>query len=776
MDFSKRPGKKIKKIGVIENNVEPVISIITPFYNGGKTLKETANTILRQTYPFFEWIIIDDGSTDKESLKELEKVSRSDSRIRVLHKENGGPSQARDFGISNSSKSSKYIYFLDCDDLIENTMLEVMYWTLETHKEASFVYPSIINFGDLEYYWEPYFTLEEELVNNVMCISTMIRKDDLLEVGCFQIKEKAMYEDWNLWLKLLAKGKIPIRINAPLFWYRNSNTGELSRSKKNHGRAMELINSTIKTIKNDVNAIQFPKMCEDGVTNINLSSMYLPKYKYEDDNKILFILPELTVNIRNIFDFEFIKRLSKNGYNCILITTDPIKDDLRQDIQDYVTEFYDMTNFLDCKDYPLFVDYLISSRNISSIFVHNSKLGYALLPYIRDKYPKVKIVDYIDIEYDNIKYTYDLDKVIDMTLTSSEELYDKIKKKNMVLLGNSINVNKNINKYNIDKIKDEYGITKNKKVISFIDRISYEQGPSLFLKVAQNLLKENDDLVFIMSGNGMMFEDIKDMIYDLNLEKNVYLFNQEENPDKLYIISDIFVSCALENGIPLSCYKALTMGVPIVTSNASKIYELINDSIGRIIPIVHNKRSVKLKKQIYDYTKAINEILGSLDEYKQNTKNMYAKISSSFDSIYEDFNNMFKNLKTKKTVNENFPLLVYSYYLQKISPYFNELYKTYYEENLYIVPKEDTNTTAKLSSKKKLRAVALKYRIENEMHYIFNFLKDTYKMLQSFASFFIGFVKFVIFLFPTIWKFIVLCIRFIKVLLVKLKRKLLKEE
>ena len=72
MDYSKKPGQKIDKFGtVINKNEKPTISIITPFYNGGKTLMETANAVFNQTYPYFEWIIVDDGSKDESSLKKL---------------------------------------------------------------------------------------------------------------------------------------------------------------------------------------------------------------------------------------------------------------------------------------------------------------------------------------------------------------------------------------------------------------------------------------------------------------------------------------------------------------------------------------------------------------------------------------------------------------------------------------------------------------------------------------------------------------------------------
>ena len=92
----------------------------------------------------------------------------------------------------------------------------------------------MVNFGDREFIWERYLTVEQQVIENLICIASMVRKEDLLEVGCFGIKEKAMYEDWNLWLKLLAKGKKPIRVDAPIFWYRTSSTGELSRAKKNN--------------------------------------------------------------------------------------------------------------------------------------------------------------------------------------------------------------------------------------------------------------------------------------------------------------------------------------------------------------------------------------------------------------------------------------------------------------------------------------------------------------------------------------------------------------
>ena len=148
MDFKKIPGQKIKKYGEIINDCKPTISIVTPYYNGGKTIEETFNSVMNQTYPYFEWIIVNDGSKDEESNKKVEKIVKLDNRIKYFKKENGGPAIARDYGIAHTSKDTKYVFFLDADDLIDPTMLECLYWTLETHPEASFAYTTLVNFGE----------------------------------------------------------------------------------------------------------------------------------------------------------------------------------------------------------------------------------------------------------------------------------------------------------------------------------------------------------------------------------------------------------------------------------------------------------------------------------------------------------------------------------------------------------------------------------------------------------------------------------------------------
>src|SRR5690606_10351532 len=97
------------------------LSTIIPVYNAEDTLAYCLDSILNQSYPNFEVILVDDGSTDNSS--ELCKVYvEKDLRIKYFRKENGGSASARNFGLSKAN--GEYISWIDADDWIENDMFE----------------------------------------------------------------------------------------------------------------------------------------------------------------------------------------------------------------------------------------------------------------------------------------------------------------------------------------------------------------------------------------------------------------------------------------------------------------------------------------------------------------------------------------------------------------------------------------------------------------------------------------------------------------------------
>lgn len=103
---------------------EKLISVIIPVYNVQEYLIKCIESVINQTYENLEIIIVDDGSTDK-STEICDKVKKNDSRIRVIHKENGGLSDARNVGIDNAN--GEYISFIDSDDYVDNNYIELLY-------------------------------------------------------------------------------------------------------------------------------------------------------------------------------------------------------------------------------------------------------------------------------------------------------------------------------------------------------------------------------------------------------------------------------------------------------------------------------------------------------------------------------------------------------------------------------------------------------------------------------------------------------------------------
>ena len=98
----------------------PKISVIVPVYNAEKTLHRCVDSILAQTFTNFELILINDGSIDNSG-KICEEYAQKDSRIIVIHKENGGVSSARNKGID--AAKGEWITFVDSDDYISKTYL-----------------------------------------------------------------------------------------------------------------------------------------------------------------------------------------------------------------------------------------------------------------------------------------------------------------------------------------------------------------------------------------------------------------------------------------------------------------------------------------------------------------------------------------------------------------------------------------------------------------------------------------------------------------------------
>ncbi len=661
-DYSQMPGISRKSEYEVAVQKDPVISIITPFWNGGKYLEQTANAILNQTYPYWEWIIVDDESTDEESLRIIEEISKLDSRIRLLHKSNGGVSETRDYGAKNSNPSTKYFVFLDEDDLIENTYLECAYWTLETNKDAVWAYTDVVNFEGETHIWKKWFEVETEKKENLLVATAMIRKEAFFEVNGYELREKNVNEDWNLWLKFLAKGFKPVRMNVNGFWYRRkpNEESELYRSSQNQKRAKEIIQETAQTITKDVEAIQYPFYNYNwDIIPEKVESIVVPEYKDNGKINILMIVPWMTMGGADKFVLDLVKGIDRNKFNVVMVCTVPNENVWRQKFEKEVDCIYDLTTFLDQKYWLSFIDYLMNTKNISLVFNTNSVYGYAALPYIKAKYPEVPIIDYIHMEeWYNRNGGYSRDSsgvasVIDHTYVCNQNseriLVEHFGRKPEEVSTVYIGVDEK--KFDPEtchkkKLLEKYKIPQGKKVISFIARIDLQKRPHLLMKVIKELNARRNDFVFVIAGDGPLLYQIKNEAKKYGVNDIVKFLGAVSNTKEIYSISDVTLNCSIKEGLALTAYESLSMGVPVVSADVGGQKELINEETGVIVPCLQDETEITnynySSEEILSYVDALEKVMDNLDYYKGNCRD---RILNGFtiDQMIVNMTNIFKN-------------------------------------------------------------------------------------------------------------------------------------
>jgi glycosyltransferase involved in cell wall biosynthesis len=186
--------------------LSPTVSVVTPFFNAGAVFHETARSVLGQSFQRWEWIIVNNGSDQAESLRVLDAYRSADARIRVVDlAANSGPSGARNAGVARAR--SDFVVFLDADDLLEPTMIEKCLWHLYSHPSDAFVGAYNVGFGAQRYLWTEGFASGAKFLRQNCSVATcMIRRQVHQDVGGFDSGNAEGLEDWDYWLRLASRG------------------------------------------------------------------------------------------------------------------------------------------------------------------------------------------------------------------------------------------------------------------------------------------------------------------------------------------------------------------------------------------------------------------------------------------------------------------------------------------------------------------------------------------------------------------------------------------
>ncbi len=213
-------GNKWKNVLIMEA-VEVVdmkkVSVIMPCFNDGAYIEEAVASIRAQTYPNIELVIIDDGSDEPETKAVLEKLESSGAVL--LHTNRLRPAGARNAGIA--AATGEYILPVDADDLIAPNYIEKAVKIMDDNDNIGVVYCHADLFGEQSGPWElPDYSLEKMLLDNIIFVSAMFRREDWCKVGGYRTTMKHGMEDYDFWLSILELDRSVHQLPEVLFHYR----------------------------------------------------------------------------------------------------------------------------------------------------------------------------------------------------------------------------------------------------------------------------------------------------------------------------------------------------------------------------------------------------------------------------------------------------------------------------------------------------------------------------------------------------------------------------
>lgn len=174
-------------------NKNPLVSIIIPVYNVEEYLEQCVDSVIGQTYHNLEIILVDDGSTDSSGAI-CNRYAGSDSRIHVIHKRNGGLSEARNAAID--VMKGEYVYYLDSDDYICDDLVETYLRWIEQF-DADAVFGTFYEFwGDVSGWSEALKTQHAPVCyDRLTALHKMLMDDELYHGASGPLFKSRLYED-----------------------------------------------------------------------------------------------------------------------------------------------------------------------------------------------------------------------------------------------------------------------------------------------------------------------------------------------------------------------------------------------------------------------------------------------------------------------------------------------------------------------------------------------------------------------------------------------------
>lgn len=573
---------------------KPLVSVITPTWNGGKSALKTIDSILSQTFQNFEYIIVDDGS---EEIHKKVIQSIKNPKIQTLflpaHTESHPPAMARNVGISKAR--GKYIVCIDDDDWLEPTYLEKAVWALESNPNIALASSYQKMFGARKgvYHHAPY-NPKQLLNNNMVTHSAMFRKEAWEKVGGYN--ENIGYEDWEFWINLAENGYWGKLIPEPLFNYKVSTqnsryTTDLDYHTEIIQRIRALHPNYKKVIKRLLVERKFKRLfCNPAQISLNLAEKSEYSQLAENRQNVLIAIPWMTFGGAETLIYNFCMGI-KDSHNISFVTGLKSEHEWEYKFKEISERIYHLANlFEDERLYLEFISNYITTRDIQILHIIHNGFMFGMLPELKRRHPGLKVI--VTMFNDKVEYfqkSLDAREHIsaystDNNIVGNHYTKELRKKTEVFVIANGLDCdiafapNASIR----GKIRAELSVGDDDAAIFFVGRLSQEKGADTFVKIAKKVIAKNQqkNAKFFIIGDGPMKREI---LREIGKDNRIQYLGYRSNISEYLNAADIFALPSRIDGSPQTIIEAMSMGKAVIASGIGEIPVLIDDGSGGFV-------------------------------------------------------------------------------------------------------------------------------------------------------------------------------------------------
>jgi len=182
-------------------------------------------------------------------------------------------------------------------------------------------------------------------------------------------------------------------------------------------------------------------------------------------------------------------------------------------------------------------------------------------------------------------------RVVAVGYTIADSFQERLRGRAIDVILNAVPIPARITERERLELRKEIAGDVRKKIVISVGRIALPKGYEDLVTAFSFLVPSHPNLVLILIGDGPLFEEIRNLISRLSLEKNVLLLGARQDVPRLLAASDLYVSSSHWEGLPLTILEAMMAGLPVVATNVGDIPRLITADIGLVIPF-HQPRAI----------------------------------------------------------------------------------------------------------------------------------------------------------------------------------------